>query len=106
MKITFKLYASLTDYLPPEARRGNRIELEVAPDATIAQIIEPYGMPIKLVHLVLVNGVYIPPSGRSQLGSGPALTHEHPQGRRRAASAPPRGRSQLGNGPALTHQIT
>ena len=65
MKITFKLYASLTDYLPPEARRGNRIELDVAPSATIATIIEPYGLPIKLVHLVLVNGVYIPPEQRA-----------------------------------------
>ena len=65
MKITFKLYASLTDYLPPEARRGNRVELKVAPGATIAQIIEPYGMPIKLVHLVLVNGVYIAPADRA-----------------------------------------
>ena len=65
MKITFKLYASLTDYLPPAARIGNRIELEVAPEATIAQIIEPYGMPITLVHLVLVNGVYIPPDQRA-----------------------------------------
>ena len=64
MKITFKLYASLTDYLPPEARRGNRVELEVSPGATIAQIIEPYGMPIKLVHLVLVNGVYVAPADR------------------------------------------
>ena len=49
MQITFKLYASLTDYLPPEARRDNRITLDVAPDATIAQIIEPLGMPPKLV---------------------------------------------------------
>ncbi len=65
MKITFKLYASLTDYLPAAARIGNRIELEVAADATIAQIIEPYGMPIKLVHLVLINGVYIPPEARA-----------------------------------------
>ena len=64
MKITFKLYASLTDYLPPEAWRGNRIELDVAPGATIAQIIEPYGLPIKLVHLVLVNGVYVAPADR------------------------------------------
>lgn len=65
MKITFKLYASLTDHLPPEARRGNRIEIEVANDATIAQIIQPYGMPPKLVHLVLVNGVYIQPEDRA-----------------------------------------
>ena len=65
MKLTLKLYASLTDYLPAAARIGNRIELEVAAHATIAQIIEPYGMPIKLVHLVLVNGVYIAPEARA-----------------------------------------
>ena len=65
MKITFKLYASLTEYLPPEARRDNRIELEVADDATIATIIEPLGMPPRLVHLVLVNGVYVPPEERA-----------------------------------------
>ena len=65
MKITFKLYASLTQYLPPEARRDNRITLDVADDATITQIIEPLGMPPKLVHLVLVNGVYVPPEARA-----------------------------------------
>jgi sulfur carrier protein ThiS len=65
MKITFKLYASLTDYLPAAARRGNRIELEVAEGSSIAQIIEPFGLPIKLVHLVLVNGVYVAPEQRS-----------------------------------------
>jgi sulfur carrier protein ThiS len=65
MKITFKLYASLSEYLPAGTRH-NRIELEVAPDATIAQIIAPYGMPPKLVHLVLVNGVFIPPELRAE----------------------------------------
>ena len=64
MKITFKLYASLGDYLPPGTRH-NRVELEVPPDATLLQIIEPYGMPPKLVHLVLVNGVFIPPEQRA-----------------------------------------
>jgi sulfur carrier protein ThiS len=65
MKITFKLYASLTQYLPPEARRDNRITLDVADDTTLTQIIEPLGMPPKLVHLVLVNGVYIQPDDRA-----------------------------------------
>lgn len=64
MKITFKLFASLTDYLPPEARQGNVLELEVAADAPIARIIEPFGLPPKLVHLVLVNGHYIAPDQR------------------------------------------
>lgn len=64
MKITFKLFASLTDYLPVEAKYTNVIELEVAPDATISQIIAPFGLPPKLVHLVLINGKYIEPEKR------------------------------------------
>jgi len=64
MRITFKLFASLTDYLPPAARQGNLIELDVAPEASISQIIEPFGLPPQLVHLVLVNGTYVEPAQR------------------------------------------
>lgn len=64
MKITFKLFATLTDYLPVAARSSNAVELEVAPDASISQIIAPFGLPPRLVHLVLVNGHYIPPEQR------------------------------------------
>ena len=64
MNITFKLFATLTDYLPAEARRSNQVTLNVAQDAPISQIIEPFGMPPKLVHLVLVNGKYIKPEDR------------------------------------------
>jgi molybdopterin converting factor small subunit len=64
MKITFKLFASLTDYLPAHARYTNVLELDIAPDASISQIIEPFGMPPKLVHLVLINGKYIEPAKR------------------------------------------
>jgi sulfur carrier protein ThiS len=62
MKISFKLYASLTDYLPAEARDGNRMSLDLEQGATIAQVIEPFGLPQKMVHLVLVNGVYVAPA--------------------------------------------
>ena len=64
MHITLKLFASLTDYLPHEARYTNILQLEVAPDATISQIIEPFGLPSKMVHLVLINGSYIEPDKR------------------------------------------
>ncbi len=75
MKITFKLFATLTDYLPPDARRANQLELEVAPADSIATIIEPYGMPPKLVHLVLVNGRYVAPElrGTTTLNDGDVL---------------------------------
>ena len=65
MKITFKLYATLTDYLPAEARSSNRLELDVPQDASIADVIAPFGLPMKLVHLVLVNGVYVAPESRA-----------------------------------------
>ena len=64
MKITFKLFASLTDYLPVQARYSNVLELDIASNASISQIIEPYRLPPKLVHLVLINGKYIEPEKR------------------------------------------
>ena len=65
MNITLKLFASLTDYLPPEARRSNIVQIEADPAASVLQIVEPYGLPPKLVHLVLVNGHYINPEDRA-----------------------------------------
>jgi sulfur carrier protein ThiS len=64
MRITFKLYASLTQHLPADARRDNQVGLDIAEGTPIAKIIEPFGLPEKLVHLVLVNGVYVPPAER------------------------------------------
>ena len=64
MKIEFKLYASLSDYLPAAVRPDNRMTLDVAEGATIAQVIEPFSLPPRLVHIVLVNGVYVAPDQR------------------------------------------
>jgi sulfur carrier protein ThiS len=71
MEITFKLFASLTDYLPPQHRTANQVSLEVAPGATILQVIEPFGLPEKMVHLVLINGRYIAPVDRATLALQP-----------------------------------
>ena len=64
MKITFKLFATLTDYLPA-ARKYNAIELDVTPETTIDDLVERFQVPRKLVHLVLINGVYIVPTARA-----------------------------------------
>ncbi len=64
-KITFKLYASLGDHLPSDKRHGNAMTLEITPGATITGVIAPFALPEKLVHLVLVNGVFIPPERRA-----------------------------------------
>jgi sulfur carrier protein ThiS len=75
MKVALKLFATLSDYLPAEARTTNRVELEFDGDATIARIIEDFRLPPKLVHLVLVNGVFVPPSARAHrnLSNGDTL---------------------------------
>ena len=64
MKITFKLYATLTDHLPAHARSGNAMALDVPEGATITQVAEPFNLPSKLVHLVLVNGMFVSPAER------------------------------------------
>ena len=69
MRITLKLYAMLSDHLPPEAdggrRKGNELPLDVPEGTTVQGVIDRYQLPSKLVHLVLVNGVYIPPQARA-----------------------------------------
>ena len=65
MQITFKLYATLTDYLPVDKRRSNQLTLEVKPQATVAEVIAPFDLPTKLVHLVLINGHFVPPAERA-----------------------------------------
>ncbi len=71
MKITLKLFAALTDYLPALRRYTNIVELEVADGATVTQVIEPYRLPTALVHLVLLNGKYIAPENRASTALAP-----------------------------------
>lgn len=65
MKITFKLFASLQDYLPVEAKRDNALALDIADGTTIQQVIERFGLPQKTCHLVLVDGNFVPPAERT-----------------------------------------
>ena len=76
MKIKFKLFASLTDYLPPERERGsNSVDIDVPEGASIGEVVAPFQLPLKLVHLVLVNGIYVPPAerGTRRLAEGDVL---------------------------------
>ena len=63
MKIRFKLYATLQDYLPVGAKQ-NQVELEVREGITVGDMAREYNLPPKLTHLVLVNGIYIYPEQR------------------------------------------
>lgn len=61
IRITFKLYAGLTQYLPAQARSDNAMPLELPEGASILEAIAPFNLPMKIVKLVLVNGVYVAP---------------------------------------------
>ena len=60
MRVTLKLYATLTDYLPPAARAENLVHLDVDEGASITAVVAPFTLPPRLTHLVLVNGFFVP----------------------------------------------
>ena len=65
LRITFKLFATLQDYLPAEARKTNALSLDLEPGTTVAQLVERFALPLKLVHLVLIDGTFVPPADRA-----------------------------------------
>lgn len=74
MKLRLKLYATLAGYLPPGAV-SNVAEIEVPVTATPNQVLDLHRVPRVRAHLVLVNGIYIPPAQRDDalLKEGDAL---------------------------------
>ena len=64
MKLTVKLYASLGQYLPDEAK-NNVTELEIEEDNSAEDVIRHFAIPEESAHLVLVNGIYVNPNDRS-----------------------------------------
>ncbi|HEY6897394.1 MAG TPA: MoaD/ThiS family protein [Rhodocyclaceae bacterium] len=64
MKVTVKFFATLADYLPAGSH-NNQFELEVAESDSVADIIERFRLPEKLVHLVLINGNYVAATARA-----------------------------------------
>ncbi len=63
MRLTVKLYATLSDYLPAGSK-NNRVELDLAEGTTVSAALEPFALPSKLTHLVLVNGNFVPSEER------------------------------------------
>jgi sulfur carrier protein ThiS len=66
MRIQLKLFASLSAYLPPGAAR-NAAAVEVPEGATPLQVMALYRVPPEQAHLVVVNGIFVPPHRRDTL---------------------------------------
>jgi molybdopterin converting factor small subunit len=64
MEVKLKLFATLSDYLPADANR-NEVALTLEDGVPIARVIERFKLPRSMVHLVLVNGVYVQPQDRA-----------------------------------------
>ncbi|MCB1760635.1 MAG: MoaD/ThiS family protein [Gammaproteobacteria bacterium] len=65
MQIKLKLYASFSEYLPKGAT-GNVATVDVAEDASPDSVLQAWNLPMAEVHLVLVNGVFIPAGQRGR----------------------------------------
>ena len=74
VRIEFKLFASLSEYLPAHVK-GHSIALEVPEGTTIYDLIDRFHVPREQAHLVIRNGVFVPPSERATytLQEGDAL---------------------------------
>ncbi len=63
MKLTFKLFAGLGEYLPADAK-DNATHIDIEENESVFDIIARFNIPEEMIHLVLVNGVYLHPEER------------------------------------------
>ena len=63
MKLTVKLFASLSEYLPAGAR-NHQLQMEFPHGTTPEQVMDRLKVPHHLAHLVVINGVFVPPAER------------------------------------------
>ena len=57
MKVEIRLFASFTQYLPPDAE-GQKAEMELDEGTTIKEVLTRLGVPLDMVKLVFANGVH------------------------------------------------
>ena len=65
MRITLKLFASLSVHLPAEVRSRLRVELDAELGTTVAELIRRQGISEGQCAIVLVDGVWLAPAERA-----------------------------------------
>lgn len=66
MRINLKLFATLSEHLPPGAKQ-NRASVVVPDGANPDQVMDLCHVPREQAHLVVLNGVFVLPHQRSSL---------------------------------------
>lgn len=74
MRVTVKLFALLSRYLPAGAR-DNQVDMDLPEGTTPAAVMDLLGLPRANCHLILINGAFTPPGeiDRATLKDGDAL---------------------------------
>ncbi len=65
MEITFKLYATLSQYLPAGSV-NHSINIKISDSDTAFSLLDKFNVPRESAHLVLLNGVYVNPEDRDK----------------------------------------
>lgn len=65
IRVTLKLYASLTGFLPDAFRKSHAMPVAVDADKTIESLLTSLGLPPAQVKLVVLNGVFVPQGKRA-----------------------------------------
>jgi len=63
MKLNFKLFAGLGEYLPADSK-DNVTVVDIREDDCVFDVIARFNIPVEMIHLVLLNGVYLHPEQR------------------------------------------
>ncbi len=63
-QITIKLFATLRHYMPEKGRNGEA-PYECPDGHTVNAVLRDLNVPLEKCHLVVLNGVFVPPQERS-----------------------------------------
>jgi molybdopterin converting factor small subunit len=58
-KMTVKLFASLMDYLPVKSAKAHGFAYDITNETTVGYLIDDLQLPRTVIHIVLLNGVYL-----------------------------------------------
>ena len=59
MKVFVKLIATYRAHLPFDAI-GNKVQVDVQPGTTVAEVLTPYNVPLDSQSVIVVNGLSVP----------------------------------------------
>jgi sulfur carrier protein ThiS len=63
IRVEFKLFASLMAFLPADVQ-GHSVVVDVPDGITVYDLMDRFQVPREQAHLVVCNGIFVPPSQR------------------------------------------